>query len=149
MRLSIIAVMAVLGLSACSDPVQPHGPVVVDIAAAGEVQSGGVLPVGLTMRNVTSDSVLVNLGGLPDWHHDVVVNSEDGALVWQRITGARSLPLRAVWLAPLETLEFTTEWTLVDNEGNAVPPGEYVVRGTIFAAPQDYATRSVRVRVLP
>jgi hypothetical protein len=146
----LISAVAAVALSACSSPAEAGDPVVLYISAAPSVESGAVLDVTLTLRSTSADSVLVHLGGLPGWHHDVFVRRQGGELVWRRLHGrALELPLQHVRMGPWEVLEFVTEWPLIDNDGNAVPPGEYRIRGTIFAAPQDYATGSVRVLVVP
>lgn len=146
----LIFVMSAVALSACSSPAEPGDPVVLDISAAPSVESGAVLAVTLTLRNTSRDSVLVHLGGLPGWHHDIFVRSQGGELVWRRLHGrALELPLQHVRMGPLEIIDFREEWPVVDNDGNAVPPGRYDLYGVVRAAPEDFVSLPTPVTVLP
>ena len=95
-----------------------------------QVPYGGTVRMKLTLQNVTNEQVKVALGGKPAY--DFVVTTSDGEGVWKwkcgRITND---VLDSETLDPGEKLEFIGDWEQVDNRGEPVPPGTYLMRGVL------------------
>ena len=95
-----------------------------------QVPYRGTVRMKLTLQNVTNDQVKVALGGKPAY--DFVLTTSDGEGVWNWKCGRITLDvLGSETLEPGEKLEFIGEWEQVDNRGEPVPPGTYLVRGVL------------------
>ncbi len=82
------------------------------------------------MRNDSDDPVSFYLGGrLP---YDFVASTHDGEQVWHwKCAKITLLLLDSQTLEPGEELEFVGEWEQVDNRGEPIPPGTYLVRSVL------------------
>ena len=88
----------------------------------------------LTLRNVSDEPVSFFLGGRPP--HDFLVTTPDGKEVWHWTCGKIIIDaLDSETLESGEMLELVGEWEQVDNRGEPVPPGIYVVRGVLNLEP--------------
>ena len=86
--------------------------------------------MSLSLRNVSDEPVSLSLGGRPPY--DFRVSTPDGDPVWNWKCGRITLSvLDSDTLAPGEELEFIGEWEQVDNLGDPVPPGTYMVSGIL------------------
>ena len=93
-----------------------------------QVSYGETVQMKLKLRNVSDESITFYLGGGPP--HDFVVSTPDGKQVWHWMCAKFTLlALYIRTLEPGEEMEFTGEWEQVDNRGEPVPPGTYLVRG--------------------
>ena len=91
---------------------------------------GETVGLKLSLRNVSDEPVRFYLGGRPPY--DFVVSTAEGEQVWHwKCAKITIQPLDSETLAPGEELEFIGEWEQVDNRGEAVPPGAYLVRGVL------------------
>ena len=98
---------------------------VVNRASPGET-----VQMSLSLRNVSDEPVSLSLGGRPPY--DFRVSTPDGDPVWNWKCGRITLSvLDSDTLAPGEELEFIGEWEQVDNLGDPVPPGTYIVSGIL------------------
>lgn len=105
--------------------------VALRVEVPGSVRTGERVPVVLRLVNKTERQVTLLLQGRPIVF-DVTVAREDGAVVWRRLEGQVSgaiLALRV--LAPAESLTFEAEWDGRAASGAPVPPGRYVVTGSL------------------
>ena len=92
------------------------------------------MEIKLTLRNVSDGTVNLVLGGRPPY--DFEVSTPDGEQVWHWECGKIiNQPLDGKTLEPGEELEFVGEWEQVDNRGEPVPPGVYLVRGGLNLDP--------------
>ncbi len=97
---------------------------------------GETVQMELTLRNVSDGTVNFVLGGRPPY--DFVVSTADGGQVWHwKCAKITLLPLDSKTLEPGEELEFVGEWEQVDNRGEPVPPGTYLVRGVLNLDPPE------------
>ena len=97
---------------------------------------GETVRMKLTLRNVSDGMVNLVLGGRPPY--DFEVSTPDGEQVWHWKCGKiTNLPLDSKTLEPGEELEFVGEWEQVDNRGEPVPPGAYLVRGMLNFGPRN------------
>ena len=95
---------------------------------------GETVRMKLTLRNVSDGTVSFVLGGRPPY--DFEVSTPDGEQVWNWKCGKIiDQPLDGKTLEPGEELEFVGEWEQVDNRGEPVPPGVYLVRGGLNLDP--------------
>ena len=95
---------------------------------------GETVRMKLTLRNVSDGTVRFVLGDRPPF--DFVVSTADGEQVWNWKCGKIiEQPLDGKTLEPGEELEFVGEWEQVDNRGEPVPPGVYLVRGGLNLGP--------------
>ena len=106
------------------------------LEAMSDASYGETVQMKLTLRNASDEPVSFYLGGRPP--HDFVITTPDGEQVWHW-TCAKIilLPLDGVTLEPSEALEFTGEWEQVDNRGEPVPPGAYLVHGILELEPPE------------
>ena len=89
---------------------------------------GETVQMKLKLRNVSDDPITFHLGGRPP--HDFVVSTPEGEQVWHWMCAKFTLSILDIkTLEPGEEVEFTGEWEQVDNRGEPVPPGTYLVRG--------------------
>ena len=97
---------------------------------------GETMRTKLTLRNVSDGTVNLVLGGRPPY--DFEVTTPDGQQVWHWKCGKIiEEPLDSKTLEPGEELEFIGEWEQVDNRGESVPPGAYLVRGVLNLEPPE------------
>ena len=109
---------------------------------------GETVGMKLTLRNVSDDSVSISLGGRPPY--DFVVSTPDGEQVWHWKCAKIVLqPLDHKTLETGEALEFVGEWDQVDNRGEPVPPGTYMVQGVLdLEWPERLVTEAHELEVL-
>ena len=95
---------------------------------------GETVRMKLTLRNVSDGTVNLVLGGRPPY--DFEVSTPDGEQVWNWKCGKIiNQPGDGKTLEPGEELEFVGEWEQVDNRGEPVPSGVYLVRGGLNLGP--------------
>ena len=93
-----------------------------------QVPYGETVRMKIRLRNFSDDLVSFSLGGRPP--HDFLVSTPDGDPVWNWKCGGITLSvLDGETLEPGEELEFIGEWEQVDNLGEPVPPGTYLLSG--------------------
>ena len=93
-----------------------------------QVPYGETVLMKLRLRNISEGPISFSLGGRPP--HDFLVSTPDGDPVWNWKCGGITLSvLDGETLEPGEELEFIGEWEQVDNLGEPVPPGTYLVSG--------------------
>ena len=109
---------------------------------------GETVEMKLTLRNAGDEPVSFLLGGSPPY--DFVVSTADGELVWHWMCAKITLlSLGPETLEPGEELEFIGEWEQVDNRGESVPPGAYLVRGVLnLEPPEKLVTETHKLEVL-
>ena len=109
---------------------------------------GETVRMKLTLRNVSDGTVNLVLGGRPPY--DFEVSTPDGQQVWHWKCGKIiNQPLDSKTLEPGEELEFIGEWEQVDNRGESVPPGAYLVRGVLnLEPPEKLVTETHKLEVL-
>ena len=109
---------------------------------------GETVEMKLTLRNAGDEPVSFYLGGSPAY--DFVVSTTDGELVWHWMCAKLTfLSLGAETLEPGEDLEFIGEWEQVNNRGEPVPPGRYLVRGVLkLEPPEKLVTKTHELEVL-
>ena len=118
------------------------------VEAASKVPYGDTVLLKLTLRNTSDEPVQFFTGGRPP--HDFIITTADGEEVWNRLCARiRLLPLDGRMLQPGEELEFVGEWEQVDNRGEPVPVGNYLIRGVLeMEHPERLVTPPHEVRVL-
>ena len=118
------------------------------LEAVSHASYGETVQIKLTLRNVSDKPVSFLLGGRPP--HDFVVSTPDGEQVWHwKCAKVIEQPLDSKTLEPGEELELTGEWGQVDNRGEPVPPGTYLVNGLLnMEAPEMLVTPPHEFKVL-
>ena len=113
-----------------------------------QVSYGESVQMKLTLRNVSDEPISFYTGGRPP--HDFVVSTPDGEQVWHwKCAKFILLPLDIKTLEPGEELEFTGEWEQVDNRGEPVPAGTYLVRGALdMDPPEKLVTEAHELEIL-
>ena len=97
---------------------------------------GEPVQMKLTLQNVSDEPVSFFLGGWPAY--DFVVSTPDGEQVWHWMCAKFTLAsLNIETLEPGEELEFIGEWEQIDNRGEPVPPGVYLVRSVLDLDPPE------------
>ena len=103
------------------------------VAAYGET-----IELKQTLQTTRRAPVTIALGGIP--YHAFVVETPDGELVWHSDCGrGHLLPIVYEIITPGFPLEIGGAWEQVDNRGEPVPPGIYVVRGLLDMGEDDIA----------
>ena len=104
---------------------------------------GETVEMKLMLRNVGDGPVSFLLGGSPAY--DFVVSTPDGEQVWHwKCAKITLLLLDSKTLEPGEELEFVGEWEQVDNRGEPVPPGTYLVRAVLNLDPPEKLVTEAR-----
>lgn len=118
------------------------------LEAMSEASYGETVRLKLTLRNVSDEPVSLYLGGRPPY--DFVVTTPNGEQVWHWKCAKISLqPLDGAVLEPGEALEFTGEWEQVDNRGEPVPPGAYLVHGLLdLEHPEQLVTPAHELKIV-
>ena len=118
------------------------------VEAASKAPYGDTVLLKLTLRNTSDEPVQFVTGGRPP--HDFIVTSADGEEVWNWLCARNQLlPLDGRTLQPGEGLEFVGEWEQVDNRGEPVPAGKYLIRGVLdMEPPERLVTQPHELRVL-
>ena len=100
------------------------------LEAPSQVAYGETVRMALKLRNTSDEPVQVPMGGVPS--HDFAVATADGENVWQWQCGQIILqPLVGKTLEPGEELELVGDWEQVDNRGEPVPAGTYLIRAAL------------------
>jgi hypothetical protein len=113
--------------------------------APAEARLGQTVPLKLTWKNVTDRPVKLALSGRPAY--DFVVTTPDGREIWRWRHGQATLQILEIkTLNPGEELKGTADWQQVNNAGQPVPPGRYLVRGFLnIDPPKKLETKSKRL----
>ena len=103
------------------------------LEVVSQADYGATVPMKLTLKNSSDAPVQFYTGA--DLH-DFVVATVHGQEVWHWNCG-KSFPavLREVNMEPGEELVLVGEWEQMDNWGEPVPPGTYLIRGMLIFAP--------------
>ena len=119
------------------------------VETVAEASYGDTIRMKLTLRNASDEPVSFYTGGRPP--HDFVVTTPDGEQVWHwKCAKIILLPLDGQILRPGEVLEFTGEWEQVNNRGEPVPPGTYLVHGVLdLEFPERLVTSAHELTVAP
>jgi len=126
--------VVLVGSAGCIPPKDEGPSLALWLEAKSEVRVGETADLKLKVRNSSDRLVELTLGGRPAY--DFVVTKPDGMEVWSWLHGQVIQDiLELKTLNPGEELEFAAEWEQVDNEGNPVPPGTYLVRGVLNTEP--------------
>jgi hypothetical protein len=120
------------------------------IVLPNSVRAGEPVPVTLRLTNTGREPLTVYLQGRPI-AFDLTVRRLDGTIVWRRLEGEVVSAILAVrQLEPGASLEFEEVWRQVSNAGEAVPPGDYRVTGTLQGdAPEPLQTSPALLRIVP
>ena len=115
------------------------------LEVASQASYGETVEMKLTLRNVSDGPVTVSLG----WY-DFVVSTPEDELVWHwQCAKVILAALDIETLEPGEEREFIGEWEQVDNRGEPVPPGSYLVRGVLnLESPEKLVTEVQKVEVV-
>lgn len=119
----------------------------LQLAVPPRAARGEAVPIEFTVENISGRGLDLYLRGR-EIAFDIVVESEDGGLVWRRLHDA-IIPaiLRIESLAPGAVLEFRDTWDQRTNEGDRVAPGRYRVRGELLTEAEPLATQSADIQV--
>jgi hypothetical protein len=112
-------------------PVQTDSPIGVGISLdfPPTMQQGQAIPIEVVLTNEGDETVRFEYN--PHHPMNVMVFNHAGDQVWaKRRGGVITLPAREAELAPGEEIRFKVYWDLTDQDGFALPPGRYLVRGT-------------------
>ena len=118
------------------------------VEAVSEASYGETIRMKLVLRNISSRPVEFYMGGRPP--HDLMVTTPSGKQVWHwKCARVAQMPLDVAKLRPGEIKEFTGEWEQVDNRGNPVPSGTYLVYGILdMESPEMLVTQAHELQVL-
>ena len=106
------------------------------LEAPSQVAYGETVRMKLTLRNISNEPVLVPMGGIPS--HDFVISTIEGENIWRWQCGQVILDIMGgETLEPGEELEFAGGWEQVDNRGEPVPAGTYLIRGALMMDPPE------------
>ena len=113
------------------------------------VRAGEPVAVVIRVENVGDSPLELYLRGRTI-AFDVIVSSAAGLPVWRRLYG-EIVPaiLRLETMAPGATLELVHGWDQRTNEGDAVAPGVYGVRGELLTDAEPLVTPASVLVIVP
>ena len=98
-----------------------------------QAEYGETVSMTLTLRNSSDPPVQFDTGSAP---HDFVVATVHGQEVWHWRCGKTfQAILRHIKLEPGEELVLVNEWEQMNNWGEPVPAGTYLIRGMLIFEP--------------
>ena len=119
------ATILVLGMACDSAPPSLPDGIIHSLEIAPQVPYGETVIVKQTIRNIGDEAVRFVL---PAPFINVVVETSDGQHVWHSLYGKAYFSDRLFkTVEPGDEWVFTYEWDQVDNRGEPVPPGTYLV----------------------
>ena len=103
------------------------------LEVVSQADYGETVPMKLTLKNSSDAQVRFYTGSLP---HDFVVATVHGQEVWHWRCG-KIFPAVLVErnLGPGEELVLVGKWEQMNNWGEPVPPGTYLIRGMLILSP--------------
>ena len=119
------------------------------VEAASTAPYGDTVFLKLKLRNIGYKPIRFFSGGRRPLH-DFIITTADGEEVWNWQCGRiREFSSDGHTLKPGQKLEFMGEWEQVDNRGEPVPPGTYLIRGVLeMVSPERLVTPPHELRVL-
>jgi hypothetical protein len=121
----------------------------VELELPGSVPQGEPVAMILRVTNLLDRSVDLYLTGRPI-AFDLIVMDAAGRVVWRRLQDeVVAMVLRIETLDAGAALEFTDRWIQRTNSGEAVPPGEYTVRGELLTEDRPLASSARTFRIMP
>ena len=104
------------------------GSVELWLEAPTQAAYGETVRLQQTLKNVGDDQLTVRTGIAPE---NFIITTPDGLMVWRWGCG-KIVPLISTGLVlePGRVARYSGEWEQVDNRGEPVPAGTYVVYGT-------------------
>ena len=119
------------------------------VLAPDSVRSGQPVPIMLRLVNTGKAPVTMYLQGRP-LAFDITIRRPDGRTVWRRLEGQVVSAILAVRpLEPGGALTFEETWDQASDTGQRVPPGEYVITGTLPTDGVPLETPPRRLRIVP
>jgi hypothetical protein len=114
-----------------------------------EVRAGQPVPIAIRVENTGTRPLDLYLRGRTI-AFDIFVTRPKGDVVWQRLKD-EIIPaiIQLKVLGPGEVLELKDEWHQRDHRGKPVPPGSYLVRGSILTDGPALETRAAPLRIMP
>ncbi len=127
-----------------------HDDIIHSLEVVPQAAYGETVMMKQTLRNVSDERFRLALGGsVPD---DFIVTTPNCEYVWNWSYGmAEFSDMSFITLEPGAVREFTREWEQVDNRGEPVPSGTYLVRGLVDVVFTDrnFVTEALELKVLP
>ncbi len=127
-----------------------HDDIIHSLEVVPQAAYGETVMMKQTLRNVSDERFQLALGGsIP---YDFIVTTPNCEYVWNSSYGmAEFSEISVMTLQPGAVKEFTDEWEQVDNRGEPVPPGTYLVHGLweIVFTDRDFVTEALELKVLP
>ena len=112
-----------------------------------EVPVGTPVPITLRVENATDRTLTLYLTGR-DIAFDLVVEDASGTVVWRRLhEQVVAAILRVEILEAGDALVLEDTWDQRSNDGEAVGPGTYLVRGEVLTETDPLASARIEVRV--
>ena len=106
------------------------------LEAPSQAAYGKTVGVKVTLRNISNEPVLVPMGSVPAY--DFVISTIEGENIWRWQCGQVILDIMGgETLEPGEEMELVGEWEQVDNRGEPVPAGTYLIRGALMMDPPE------------
>ena len=115
-----------------------------------EARLGATVPITLRVENASDRSLTLYLRGRTI-AFDVIVERDDGRVVWRRLEGDVVPAIVAVrTLGPREVMELHARWDQRTNRRRRVAAGLYSVRGALLTdMPTPLETAAVQLRIVP
>lgn len=121
-----------------------------EVVVPDSVRLGAPVPIVLRVTNTGDQPLTLYLQGRP-LAFDIAVSDRSGRLVWRRLEGEVLQSILAIrTLEPGGSLELKAVWTQETNAGGRVPPGDYLVAGSLPTdRPEPLRTGPRTLRITP
>lgn len=123
--------------------------VILEIEAPTLVRSGRQIPIALHLRNLTRDTLTLNLLGRT-MTFDVIVRDSSGREIF-RLLQNRASPaiLRLERLNAGESRDMVYRWDQNADDGRPARPGEYSIEALLPTDDEPIRSAAVPLRILP
>jgi hypothetical protein len=119
----------------------------VELVAPETIRAGEPVRLVLRVSNTGKRPITLYLQGRPT-AFDLVVQGGGGRIVWRRLLGATVSTILGIrTLEPGKTIEFEDTWRQQTASGKPVPPGTYVLSGSILTDREPIRSPAVRLTI--
>jgi hypothetical protein len=135
--------------STIAPPRIPGDSMRIELVAPATARAGEPVRLVLRVSNTGDRPITLYLQGRPT-AFDLVVQGGGGRIVWRRLLGATVSTILGIrTLEPGKAIEFEDTWRQQTTSDEPVPPGTYMISGSILTDREPIRSPTVRLTITP